>query len=78
MKSTGMKMRLTTGNGINSQKNGGMIMPYTVNYYLLFNDGEMRSFEEKFAFYPTDADIVDVGYQIIAEYGASSFCSSRG
>jgi hypothetical protein len=53
-------------------------MPYTVNYYLLFNDGEMKCFEEKFAFYPTDADIVDVGYQIMAEYGASSFCSSRG
>ena len=47
MKSIGTKMRLITGNGTNSQKNGGMVMSYTVNYYLLFNDGEMRSFEEK-------------------------------
>ena len=51
---------------------------YTVTYFLVFKDGDTRTFEEKFGFYPSDADIVDVGYQIMAEYGASSFCSSRG
>lgn len=53
-------------------------MRYFVTYFLLFKDGSTKELIEKFNYFPSQRDINEVGGELVADYNAISFCSSRG
>lgn len=53
-------------------------MKWYVTYIMFFNGKDPQEFVETFAFYPSNADIFDVGEQLKEQVCGESFSAVRG